>query len=605
MIEFELFLKGYPSPENNFSFHLKKDFRFKNDFCKGKIFYKNYNSFFNKRRNFGKFYSRVSLLDFASLKRKIDISKKVKKSDLIDKNSNTKVLNKKVILPFNNYFKPKKIFYPNTTHFTINGLINCLPANKLSKPKKSHYFIYTPHQKVDIFKKIRKFNLSNINNTLDIFNKEIISPYSNYFKPKKIIHYHNTSNFAAPNFLDHLVKNEPLKFKKPYYFSDTSFLKIKKFDLSNINNTLQVFNKEMILPYNNYFKPKKTIYHDTSYLNVPNFSDYFSKNELLELKKPYYFNDTYFKKIDIFRKVRKFSLSNSNDNLELFNKEILSPFNNYFKPKESRYLSYTSPQKVDIFKKIRKFDLSNINNTLEVFNKEIVLPYNYYFKPKKTIYHDTTYFNVLNFSDYFSKNELLKFKKPYYFNDTYFKKIDIFKKIRKFNLLNSNNNLEIFNREIVSPYNSYFKPKKIIYHNTSYSTVLNFLDHFSKNEPLRLKKSYYFGDTYFKKIDFSKKIKKFDLSNKNNIVEFFDKETVLPYSNYFRYRKIIYPNMFRYTIHGLINYSPKNELLKPKKPYCLSYTSYKENDSLNIFKKTPSNNTFIDFKKCLRRNQIF
>jgi hypothetical protein len=68
---------------------------------------------------------------------------------------------------------------------------------------------------------------------------------------------------------------------------------------------------------------------------------------------------------------------------------------------------------------------------------------------------------------------------------------------------------------------------------------------------------------------------------------------------------MIHLDMFSYTTHGIINYSLKNELLKHKKPYCLSYTPYKENNFLNIFKKTPENSTFIDFKKCLGKNQVF
>ena len=450
MIEFELFLKGYPSPENNFFFHLKNDFRFKNDSCKGKIFYKNYNSFFNKRKNFGKLYSRVSLLNFDFLKKKADISKKIKKSNLLNKNSNIEVLNKKVTLPFNNYFKPKKILYQNNTYFTKSDFVDHLSENELLKLEKPYYFSDAYLKKNDIFKKIRKFDLSNINNTLELFNKEIVLPYNKYFK-----------------------------LKKSYYFSTTShqkfdiFKKIRKFDLSNINNTLEVLNKEMIPSYNNYFKPtalpfdkyfkpNKIVYHDNSYITRPNFLDYWADNKPLKPKKPYYFSDAYLKKNDIFKKIKKFDLSNINNTLELFNKEIVLPFNKYFKLKKSYYFSTTSHHKFDIFEKIRKFDLSNINNTLEVLNKEMIPSYNNYFKPTAL------------------------------------------------------------------PFDKYFKPNKIVYHDNSYITRPNFLDYWADNKPL-----------------------------------------------------------------------------KHKKPYCLSYTSYKENNFLNIFKKTPENSTFIDFKKCLGKNQIF
>jgi hypothetical protein len=87
------------------------------------------------------------------------------------------------------------------------------------------------------------------------------------------------------------------------------------------------------------------------------------------------------------------------------------PFNKYFKLKKSYYFSTTSHQKFDIFEKIRKFDFSNINKTLEVFNKEMmpsynnyfkspVLPFNKYFKPNKIVYHDNSYITRPNFLDY-------------------------------------------------------------------------------------------------------------------------------------------------------------------------------------------------------------
>ena len=69
-------------------------------------------------------------------------------------------MNKKVTLPFNNYFKPKKILYQNNTYFTKSDFVDHLSENELLKLEKPYYFSDAYLKKNDIFKKIRKFDLS-------------------------------------------------------------------------------------------------------------------------------------------------------------------------------------------------------------------------------------------------------------------------------------------------------------------------------------------------------------------------------------------------------------------------------------------------------------